>query len=82
MFRDLLADGTAAGAFRISDVPLTTIAVLTMCSGVSDWFADRGRLSAKAVVDGYTDMALRLLQPGGGRPAAKDAPARAKARRR
>lgn len=63
MLRALLAAGTTAGVFETRDVRLTTIAVLMMCSGVSDWFAERGRLTGAAVAGAYAEMVLRLLRP-------------------
>ena len=67
MLRAFLADGVAVGAFEIPDVPLLTMAILTMCSGVSDWFTRRGRLSGPAVADGYVDVAMRLMHAPGHR---------------
>jgi len=74
-FRAVLADGVAAGVFAVPDVQLATIAILTMCSSVSDWFADRGRLSADAVADGYAEMVLRMLRPADGPAPARGAAA-------
>jgi AcrR family transcriptional regulator len=65
LFRAFLAAGKKAGSFEIADVRLTTIAILMMCSGVSDWFAKRGRLSGGAIADAYADMVLRLLRQSG-----------------
>ena len=66
LLRVFLAAGKKAGAFEIADVRLTTIAILMMCSGVSDWFAKQGRLSGGAIADVYADMVLRLLRQSGG----------------
>lgn len=66
--REFLASGAKAGVFEIRDVRLTTIAILTMCSGVSDWFTARGRLSADAIAEAYADMVLRLLARSAGPP--------------
>ena len=63
--RDLISAGVAAGVFHTPDVRLTTIAVLMMCSGVSDWFAAGGRLSSDDVVEAYTEMVFRLLGAAG-----------------
>ncbi len=59
--RDLLAAGVRAGEFEIADIRLTSIAILMMCSGVSDWFTRRGRLKPAKVADSYADMVLRLV---------------------
>jgi AcrR family transcriptional regulator len=66
LLRAFLAAGKKAGSFEIADVRLTTIAILMMCSGVSDWFAKQGRLSGGAIADVYADMVLRLLRQSGG----------------
>jgi AcrR family transcriptional regulator len=77
MLRTLLLDGVRSGAFEIRDVPLTATAILTMCSGVSDWFSSQGRLTADAVADAYADMVQQLASRGGSLSSA-----RASARRR
>jgi len=59
--RSFLAGGVEAGEFEIHDVPMMTIAILTMCSGVSDWFTGRGRLSADEVADEYAGIVLGLV---------------------
>jgi AcrR family transcriptional regulator len=61
MFCDLLSAGVDAGVFRIADIRLTNIAILTMCSGVADWFSEGGRLGAETVAEHYTNMVLRLV---------------------
>lgn len=61
MLRTLLQHGVDAGAFDVRDVQLTTIAILTMCSSVSDWFSGRGRLSADEVADAYAGMVQQLV---------------------
>ena len=60
--RALLAAGVRAGDFEIADVRLTSIAILTMCSGVSDWFTGQGRLTPEKVARRYADMAIRLVR--------------------
>jgi AcrR family transcriptional regulator len=59
--RALLTAGVRAGRFEIPDVRLTSTAILMMCSGVSDWFTRRGRLTANKVADRYADMVIRLV---------------------
>jgi AcrR family transcriptional regulator len=61
MLRTLLKEGINAGVFESPDLRLVTIAILTMCSGVSDWFTKGGRLSGDAIADAYADMVCRLL---------------------
>jgi AcrR family transcriptional regulator len=66
MLRSFLEAGVKAGEFAIHDVPIMTIAILTMCSGVSDWFTPRGRLSADQVADEYAEIVLGLIRRPGG----------------
>jgi AcrR family transcriptional regulator len=61
MLRKLLSEGVDSGAFDVRDVPVTATAILTMCSGVSDWFSSQGRLSADAVADVYADMVHQMV---------------------
>jgi AcrR family transcriptional regulator len=63
--RSFLHAGVEAGEFEIRDVPITTIAILMMCSGVSDWFADRGRLSGEQIAAEYADLVAHLVGRGG-----------------
>lgn len=69
LFRTVLESGREEGVFEFEDAALTSTAMLMMCSGVSDWFGGRGRLSAQTVAGCYVDMALRLVQVGGCVPA-------------
>jgi AcrR family transcriptional regulator len=59
--RALLSAGVEEGCFEIADVRIAATAILMMCSGVSDWFERRGRLSGASVADHYADMVLRMV---------------------
>ncbi len=61
MFCELLNDGVYSGVFQIADTRLTNIAVLTMCSCVSDWFVEGGRLAPDTVAGQYASMVLRMV---------------------
>ena len=60
-FCELLQAGVEAGVFHIPDVRLTNIAILTMCSGVADWFLHDGRLDEESVAERYVEMVERLV---------------------
>jgi TetR/AcrR family transcriptional regulator, cholesterol catabolism regulator len=62
IIRSLLTAGVRSGAFEIDDVRLASTAILMMCSGVSDWFAGQGRLTAVKVADHYANMVIRLVR--------------------
>ena len=60
-FCELLQAGVDAGVFHIPDVRLTNIAILTMCSGVADWYLPAGRLDEESVAERYVEMVERLV---------------------
>jgi AcrR family transcriptional regulator len=62
VFRGLLTSGVRAGVFQVSDVRLTAMAILTMCTGVATWFSDRGRLAPESIADRYVEMILRSVK--------------------
>jgi len=59
--RAILAEGCAAGVFRVADVPVHTRALLSMMTGVTVWYRDGGRLERDAVVDVYAQAALQSV---------------------
>jgi hypothetical protein len=61
MFEDIIAAGVEAGVFHVGDIRLTNMAILTMCSTVSDWFSETGRLSGQMIADQYVGLVLRLV---------------------
>lgn len=63
IFRNLLADGVGAGVFHVSDIQVTSMAILATCSGVAEWFSERGRLSAESVADLYAELVLQTVIP-------------------
>ena len=58
---DILSAGADEGAFLLSDVRLTTLAMIAMLTGVSTWYRTGGRLPADAIAGRYVDMAFRLV---------------------
>jgi len=58
---DVLRAGVAQGHFAIDDVQVTATAILTMCSGVSDWFGAHGRLTGGQIADRYVELVLRMV---------------------
>ena len=59
VFRDLLAAGVRGGVFRVPDVKLGAMAILSMCTGVATWYADGGRLAPEAIAGRYVEMIVR-----------------------
>jgi AcrR family transcriptional regulator len=56
-----LADGVAAGEFRVPDAKLAGIAILDLLKGVDAWMREPGRLSRRQVADTYAVLVLQLM---------------------
>jgi AcrR family transcriptional regulator len=60
-FITVLGNGAAAGVFSISEVHMTTHALLSMGIDTARWFRDDGRWSAEQVAALYSEVALRIV---------------------
>jgi len=60
-FRDLIADGVAAGAFDVTDVRTAARAVLSLGIDVARWYGPTTRTTPAELGAQYTDLALRML---------------------
>lgn len=64
LLQQLLQEGMDTGALRISDVKITSYAVIAMCTEVASWFRPNGRLTVQQVIDIYSRIiADGLLAP-------------------
>ncbi|MFT6773772.1 MAG: AcrR family transcriptional regulator [Paracoccaceae bacterium] len=61
--RAILEDGAARGVFHAPDAPVATRAIISMLTGVTNWFRGGGRLSADEIEALYIDMTLRAVTP-------------------
>lgn len=50
---DILDDGVAAGVMQIGDTRLTTMALIAMLTGVTNWYREGGRLDRAALYRHY-----------------------------
>ena len=57
----ILADGIAAGAFRLADVHAVAFAILAMGEHAIFWFRPDGRMSATELAELYGDLAVRMV---------------------
>ncbi|MEM9432774.1 MAG: TetR/AcrR family transcriptional regulator [Pseudomonadota bacterium] len=57
----ILMAGQSAGEFRFEDSRLTTLALIAMLTGVTNWYKPGGRLTPGQVADIYTDMTLNSV---------------------
>jgi AcrR family transcriptional regulator len=62
IFASLIAEGAETGAFATPYPHQATLAVLTLCSGVTVWFHEGGELSPQDVAEQYARFALSLVE--------------------
>jgi AcrR family transcriptional regulator len=66
IWRQVIAEGIAAGTFRVEDAWIATIALLQMCTGVAHWYRPTGPLTLDQLTRRYVDLALFLLRASRG----------------
>ena len=59
--RAILADGKRAGAWQVDDLRVTTLAMLSLLTGIGTWYSPGGRLSQARLIRIYQKLALQLL---------------------
>lgn len=59
--RAIVADGRRAGVWDVDDVRVTTLALLSLLTGISTWYREDGRLSQERLIRIYQRLALRVL---------------------
>jgi AcrR family transcriptional regulator len=62
ILRDILTRGVEAGAFRIDDVTIASMAIIAMLTGVNVWYRPKGRLSRARIVEIYATMVLGMVE--------------------
>ncbi|MEQ4715176.1 TetR/AcrR family transcriptional regulator [Nonomuraea sp. B19D2] len=68
-WRDALARGAETGAFRVADQKLTRLALMSMCTGTSEWYRPDGASTLEQVCAEFVTIGLAAVR----------APARAEA---
>lgn len=61
ILKDILREGSAAGAFTLGDVTVTSFAILHLCEYSFLWFRRGGRLTVQQVEDEYVALVLRMV---------------------
>lgn len=59
--RAILSDGQRRGLWKVDDVRITTLALLSLLTGISTWYRDDGRLRQERLIRIYQRLAQRLL---------------------
>lgn len=62
LWRDALDRGTRTGVFTIADHRLTRLALLTMCTGISEWYRPDGDTDLEAIAHEFVDIALAAVR--------------------
>src|SRR3954468_16335442 len=62
LFRQVIAQGSAAKAFRDVDPKLTAMAILSALNGVATWYSPDGALTADEIADHHADLFLHTLE--------------------
>lgn len=64
ILRGILREGAACGNFRIDDVPVTAMAIISMMTGVNTWYRFGGRLSAEEIELIYVNLIMSVVGLG------------------
>ncbi len=59
--RGILREGQASGDFKIDDVPVSAMAIISMMTGVNTWFRYGGRLSVEEIEKIYVNLVLAVV---------------------
>ncbi|HMN80744.1 MAG TPA: TetR/AcrR family transcriptional regulator [Burkholderiaceae bacterium] len=61
LMTSLIEDGAKAGVFKVDDPRVVTFAILSMLSGVCNWFRPDGRIGADEIIRIHTNLAFEML---------------------
>jgi AcrR family transcriptional regulator len=59
--RAILAEGQKAGLWKVDDLRITTLALLSLLTGISTWYRNDGRLRQERLIRIYQRLAKRML---------------------
>lgn len=59
--RGLVDSGVRSGAFRTSNPPMTSLALLSLGIDVARWYRDEGAWTPEEIGDHYCELALRIV---------------------
>jgi len=61
VLRDIVQQGVEEGAFDLADASLAVTSIETACEYVFTWYKSDGRMSVDDVIDGFVEIALRIV---------------------
>ena len=59
----ILEDGVKEGSFILKDPKISALAIIAMLTGVTTWYRQGGRLSARQIEEIYIDMVAKTVRP-------------------
>jgi AcrR family transcriptional regulator len=60
---DILSQGVAAGVFEVVDVQVATFAILSLLTGLCNWYRPGGRLTKEAIIAAHEKLVLSGVAP-------------------
>ncbi|WP_067479435.1 TetR/AcrR family transcriptional regulator [Actinomadura hibisca] len=66
LWRSVLEEGRVSGAFHLTNPSVARLALLQMCSGVSNWYSSQGAYGLTQIAQEHARMSLTMLgaEPG------------------
>ncbi len=62
---DILSQGVASGVFEVVDVQVATFAILSLLTGLCNWYRPGGRLTREAIIAAHEKLVLSGVAPSG-----------------
>jgi AcrR family transcriptional regulator len=62
---DILSQGVASGVFEVVDVQVATFAILSLLTGLCNWYRPGGRLTKEAIIAAHEKLVLSGVAPQG-----------------
>ncbi len=62
---DILNQGVASGVFEVVDVQVATFAILSLLTGLCNWYRPGGRLTKEAIIAAHEKLVLSGVAPSG-----------------
>jgi len=63
LFADCLDDGLVRGEFQFRSAPHLRVAIMSLCTSVSQWFSVKGALTPEQLGDLYAEYVLKMVGP-------------------
>jgi len=62
---EILSQGVASGVFEVVDVQVATFAILSLLTGLCNWYRPGGRLTKEAIIAAHEKLVLSGVAPQG-----------------